>query len=329
MAYRAAWQWIRPTATAMVATASVCSRSCSAGCDAPPNLELLDKIYDKKAMTRLDVHAPSVLRDSPWFKGAVYHNGAVMWHNSCLSNWWQGYFQLRCGAPVQIDFNNSEGVIMAIKERICLRSLKKPHKLCDILVKHAPLSPRESKGLPAKTGGSAFPLWDDHAFQVLLGGAACLLKFSQDPQLRDFLLNTGDAVLLETAPCDGAWGVAQNSSDFIAKGMKPEDYTLQSRNEELFSFKAGNWEGQRMKRKANALGKCLMLVRSILGRHPGKVTDVRTALDMVMDEALLTPESGIQGLEKAYEELRQLFDYHTERRDLLQNDLEKAFGNKS
>ena len=174
---------------------------------------------------------------------------------------------------------------------------------------------------PQRVQGAA---GEDRWFGISALGRPCLPGLAGRGGLsaQDFLLNTGDAVLLETAPCDGAWGVAQNSSDFIAKGMKPEDYTLQSRNEELFSFKAGNWEGQRMKRKANALGKCLMLVRSILGRHPGKVTDVRTALDMVMDEALLTPESGIQGLEEAYEELRQLFDYHTERRDLLQNDLE-------
>ena len=275
-------------------------------------MQLLDQICDEKAMTRLDVHVPSVLKGAPGFKGAIYHNGAVMWHNSCLSNWWRGHFNLRCGADIEIEFNNSECVIMAIKERICLKSLNKPHELRDILVKHAPLGPRVSKGLPAKTGGSAFPLWDDHAFQVLLGGAACLLKFSQDHRLREFLLNTGDAVLLETAPYDGAWGVAHDTSNFIAKGMKPDEYSLQSRNEDLFSFKAGNWQGQRMKRRANALGKCLMLVRSILGRYSGELTDVRTALDMVMDEALLTPDCGIEGLENAYEELKQLLDFHVE-----------------
>jgi len=295
-----------------LATTAVWSRNGSAVCDAPPNLQLLDKIYDEQAMTRLDVHAPSVLKGTPSFKGAVYHNGAVMWHNSCLSNWWRGYFKLHCGAGMQIDFNNSECVIMAIKERICLKSLNRPHELRDILVKHAPLGPGVSKGLPTKAGGSAYPLWNNHAFQVLLGGAACLLKFSQDPHLREFLLNTSDAVLVETAPYDGAWGVAQNSSNFIAKGMKPDDYNLQTRNEELFSFKAGTWEGQRMKREANALGKCLMLVRSILGRHSGELMDVRTALDMVMDEALLTPDCGIEGLENAYEELKQLLDYHVE-----------------
>ena len=67
-----------------------------------------------------------------------------------------------------------------------------------------------------------------------------------------------------------------------------------------------------MRRKANALDKCLMLVCSMLGRHPGELTDVRDALDMVLEEALLMPDCGIEGLEKADEELKQLFDYHAE-----------------
>ena len=133
-----------------------------------------------------------------------------------------------------------------------------------------------------------------------------MLKFSQNPELRAFLLSTGDVSLLETASNDGAWGVANNSNDFIAKGLQPADYTPHSVNEELFTSQAGSWKGQRRKCDANSLGKCLMIVRAVLREHPDEVTDLHSALELVWDKVNRTPGCAIKGLHEAHAALKQL-----------------------
>ena len=139
---------------------------------------------------------------------------------------------------------------MAVKERI---GNGKP--LGDCLARHAKLSAKESKQAANLAG--AYPLWADHTFQVLLGASACLLKFSQDAPLRKALLGTGNCVLIECAPNDGAWGVAKNSKTFLDEKENPEHYNLQSTEESEISFTAGTWTGSRPRRQTNALGKGL------------------------------------------------------------------------
>ncbi len=43
-------------------------------------------------------------------------------------------------------------------------------------------------------------VWKAHRYSIVLEGTR--LKFSQDPELRDILLGTGDALLVEAAPND-------------------------------------------------------------------------------------------------------------------------------
>ena len=100
--------------------------------------------------------------------------------------------------------------------------------------------------------------------------------------------------------------MANNTNDFIAKGLQPEDYTLQSVNEELFTFQAGSWKGQGKKCDANSLGKCLMIVRAVLREHPDEVTDLHSALELVWCEVNRTPGCAIKGLHQAHAALKQL-----------------------
>lgn len=46
---------------------------------------------------------------------------------------------------------------------------------------------------------------DARKADIVLSGT--LAKFSQNPELRAFLLGTGDALLVEASPYDGIWGV--------------------------------------------------------------------------------------------------------------------------
>ena len=98
---------------------------------------------------------------------------------------------------------------------------------------------------------------------VLIGTTSCWLKFSQDADLRRFLLSTRKALLVETAPNDGSWGVAMNSSQFL-QGAAPQDFALFSAANEELRFDVGLLTITRHRCEANALGKSLMITRALL-----------------------------------------------------------------
>ena len=64
-------------------------------------------------------------------------------------------------------------------------------------------------------------------------------KFSQDPKLKNFLLQTGDKILTEASPYDGVWGIKMSESDENVQDPL-------------------RWRGQ------NLLGFALMEVRDVL-----------------------------------------------------------------
>lgn len=51
--------------------------------------------------------------------------------------------------------------------------------------------------------------WDEVKFDVVVEGN--FLKFSQDEDLKDFLLSTGDKILVEASPFDPVWGIGLDS----------------------------------------------------------------------------------------------------------------------
>jgi ribA/ribD-fused uncharacterized protein len=70
-----------------------------------------------------------------------------------------------------------------------------------------------------------------------------MAKFSQHPQLRQFLLSTGGQVLVEAAPRDRIWGIGLTADD--QRTASPQ-----------------HWQG------LNLLGFALMEVRHRLGTAP-------------------------------------------------------------
>lgn len=73
--------------------------------------------------------------------------------------------------------------------------------------------------------------------QVVVNGN--LHKFGQNPELRDFLLSTGDKVLVEASPYDKIWGIGLDANNPDACAPKL-------------------WKGE------NLLGFALMEVRGLL-----------------------------------------------------------------
>lgn len=97
--------------------------------------------------------------------------------------------------------------------------------------------PKEIKALGREITGFEQAKWDDQKYPIVLKGN--IAKFSQNQSLKDFLLETGDAVLAEASPYDGIWGI-----------RLPMDHPL--------AKDPASWQGE------NLLGFVLMEARDIL-----------------------------------------------------------------
>lgn len=97
--------------------------------------------------------------------------------------------------------------------------------------------PKKIKALGRKVKGFDDAVWNKAKYSIVLNGN--YHKFIQNPELKDFLLNTGDKILVEASPLDGVWGIRMAESDENAHNPL-------------------KWRGQ------NLLGFALMEVRDVL-----------------------------------------------------------------
>lgn len=65
-------------------------------------------------------------------------------------------------------------------------------------------SPAEAKAAGRGVRGFDGGVWQAHRWDVVVAGSVA--KFGADPALRDYLLSTGDAELVEASPDDLVWG---------------------------------------------------------------------------------------------------------------------------
>ncbi len=95
-------------------------------------------------------------------------------------------------------------------------------------------NPRDMKNFGRQARGFEVNVWDAVKMDIVRTGN--YHKFSQNPKLRDFLLGTGDMVIVEASPWDKVWGAGIDTKD------KRVNFIDQ-------------WPGR------NLLGFCLMQVR--------------------------------------------------------------------
>ena len=151
------------------------------------------------------------------------NDGSVQ--KTCFSQWWLSEFTVDGEV-----YKTAEHWMMAEKARlfdnedIRLEILKTSH-------------PNEVKKLGRKVLGFNAAKWDAHKYGIVKQGN--YHKFSQHLDLKEFLLNTGDRIIVESSPLDTVWG----------NGLSQDD--TESQNPHL-------WKGE------NLLGFAIMEVRDQL-----------------------------------------------------------------
>ena len=98
-------------------------------------------------------------------------------------------------------------------------------------------NPGEAKAIGREVIGFDQQKWVAHRFDIVV--SANLAKFSGNPDLKDFLLSTGNRVLVEASPADKIWGI----------GLAEDNPACENPNQ---------WKG------TNLLGFALMEVRDQL-----------------------------------------------------------------
>ncbi len=117
----------------------------------------------------------------------------------CLSNEFPAGFTLD-----DVQYPTAEHFVMAERARF----FEDPASLQNILA--APTAD-EAKALGDKVAGFNDFTWMKKRFPVVLKGN--LAKFSQNPDLKRFLLETGSRVLVGTTPEDRIWGIGLSKGD--------------------------------------------------------------------------------------------------------------------
>ena len=144
----------------------------------------------------------------------------------CLSQWQQDYPFEEDG----VEYKTAEHYMMAGKAKL----FNDKEYLRKILNSN---HPSKTKKLGSQVRGFKNNIWEQHRCDIVI--KANYLKFTQHPELKEYLLNTGDNVLVEASPYDRIWGIGMESKHPNSNNVKL-------------------WKG------INLLGFCLMEVRDQL-----------------------------------------------------------------
>ncbi|PNG19807.1 NADAR family protein [Streptomyces cahuitamycinicus] len=125
---------------------------------------------------------------------------------SCLSQWWPSPFTVD-----GVAYATAEHWMMAAKARL----------FEDTAAERAALAaghPAEAKKAGRLVRGFDEATWARERFRIVVEGS--VHKFAAHPELRGYLLGTGDRVLVEASPVDRVWGIGLAADDEAA--MDPQ-----------------------------------------------------------------------------------------------------------
>ena len=144
---------------------------------------------------------------------------------SCFSQWYNVCFEID-----GIQYHTTEQYMMASKARLFGDA--------DILNKIMNVAtPSEYKKLGKKVKGFDPILWDEKKLDIVVEGNKA--KFEQNLDLKEYLLSTDNALLVEASPYDTIWGIGMDEKTALNSSIE-------------------DWKGE------NLLGCALMEVRDWL-----------------------------------------------------------------
>lgn len=120
-------------------------------------------------------------------------------YEACLSQWWPCLFQVD-----NVEYRCAEQFMMAEKARM----FADEEMLAEIMnASH----PKEMKAYGRAVKNFDKDLWDARCYDIVKRGN--LAKFSQNPELWEFLKNTRQRILVEASPRDQIWGIGMGKSN--------------------------------------------------------------------------------------------------------------------
>jgi ribA/ribD-fused uncharacterized protein len=120
-------------------------------------------------------------------------------NETCLSQWWMRSFELDGNT-----YSCSEQYMMSEKARL----------FCDYDNMNRIMqadSPKEMKALGRAVRNFDSSRWEAQCYQIVKG--ANKAKFSQNPELWQFLLQTNGRILVEASPRDRIWGIGMGKTN--------------------------------------------------------------------------------------------------------------------
>ena len=112
---------------------------------------------------------------------------------ACLSQWYDCYFEVG-----GVQYHTTEQYMMASKAKL----FGDDEVYNEIMTAN---NPYDYKKLGRKVRNFEPEPWDARKSEIVVEGNK--YKFGQNPDIKEFLLSTGDAILVEASPFDKIWGI--------------------------------------------------------------------------------------------------------------------------
>lgn len=125
---------------------------------------------------------------------------------ACLSQWYDCYFEEK-----GVLYHTTEQYMMVGKARL----FGDDEVLNEIM---AAYNPFDYKKLGRKIKGFEQEKWDAVKYDIVVEGNKA--KFSQNQAIKEFLLSTGDAILVEASPYDKIWGIGMDREQAEKVGVR-------------------------------------------------------------------------------------------------------------
>lgn len=117
---------------------------------------------------------------------------------SCLSQWYPSSFHHWPGDKSSDKYATSEHYMM-VQKTILFGAVDIAKRILE------DDDPAHAKALGRQVPNFKSEVWDAEKFYIVV--RANELKFSQNPELRNYLLSTGKRILVEASPADSIWGI--------------------------------------------------------------------------------------------------------------------------